>query len=552
MYRIGLAGALALVCCGLAAADVKLNAAVVPTVRAVEQGETVTVFSTVINSGDEDAVNCRVEARETNSHGTDLDYQRTDAANQPIGTPNTPFSIPAGGSQPLVLAIRPDGASPQAWYGLHWRCDGAETNSILGVSMPRIRLVESGETTADVIMSLVTLSGDGIIRMADNGRRGVAAGSAVNIGDPGPVDFTVNYPGFDGNYFPWESHLRDMLICFTDQSGQCLAPPARTISDPDFQPGEIHTFTVFLDDQAGTIIPLMPDHIRLHVQAAPSDATHRDVGGTSVAVTDGTALTPVEGLPALTYWYYVYNEPGVSNAIGRRIRITEDGYFYSTGYTRNPSPIYDFVFGRVDVQRDGDNVRLTGSPTIFTNGQATGPLDLSTLSLTLGGRVGGSLPQLEHNRIRGFYGLGEDDPIMNPAADPNGEGFVQWEAAALDRPVLSYGTLTREAGTFELSSFGLYFNDGSGNSVRCETNFDLQPNMNAQNRATGSYSVTATVSCNNAIPEYEGSYTGGAVVEATGYGGACLILAVLTNQTNGRVVPFGIQRRDAPFCGSDI
>jgi len=212
---------------GTAFADVQLNAAVVPLNRSVNEGGTVTFFSTVINSGDQVATNCRVEADPENRLGSDMDYQRTDAVNQPVGTVNTPFSIPAGGSQSLVLAIRPQATVSVALtelYVMTWRCDESEVRSRFGLSTPFIRLSATGNPTEDVIMTLVTLSADGVMRMVDNGRRGVAAGSATNIGDPGPVNFWPSYPGYYGSYFSRDAHLRSLTICFTDPSGQCLSP----------------------------------------------------------------------------------------------------------------------------------------------------------------------------------------------------------------------------------------------------------------------------------------------------------------------------------------
>jgi len=87
------------------AADDDLVAAVLPLSRSAQIGQTVTAFATVINSSGGALSGCT--ASSPNFSGTFV-YQTTNpATNALTGSPNTPFSLPSGGSQSLVLALTP-------------------------------------------------------------------------------------------------------------------------------------------------------------------------------------------------------------------------------------------------------------------------------------------------------------------------------------------------------------------------------------------------------------------------------------------------------------
>ena len=331
------------------------------------------------------------------------------------------------------------------------------------------------------------------------------------------------------------------------------------MTDTQFETGEIHTFTVFADDQAGTSIPFMPDYLRLFVRALRQSGNGA-VGGTSVAVTDGIDVAPVETMAAHTYWHYIIADPATGNPIGQRIRLTEDGYifigpsFRATNWGYNSHN--DFVFGRISIEQNGQSVILNGTPTIFIGGVPNGTLDLSTLQLTLGGRIRGNLLQLQHDRIRGFYAGGSDNILSNPARDPGGPVPLLWRGMALDRGLSSRNEqgnyLEISPDEFVLTANTMTFSDGADGTGRCAVEFNLDPNINPQNEPTGTYGVTASITnCEASVSEYQGEYTGAGIVEATGFGGACLVLVVLTHQGTNQTIPFSFTRSGIT-CNSNL
>jgi streptogramin lyase len=83
-----------------------LVAAVLPSSRSVEVGSTATAFATIINSGSSTASGCAVAP--VTSVPASFVYQTTNpATNALTGSPNTPASIAAGGSQSFVIAFTP-------------------------------------------------------------------------------------------------------------------------------------------------------------------------------------------------------------------------------------------------------------------------------------------------------------------------------------------------------------------------------------------------------------------------------------------------------------
>lgn len=526
---------------GSAYAQARLNAAVVPNLRSTAEGGTVTFFSTVINSGNVDATNCRVVPRDSNSHGTDMDYQRTDAANQPTGTVNTPFAIPAGGSQSLVLAIRPSGPLTTRTFSLSWTCDEAEVQSVFGLSAPRIRLVTSGGDVPDVIMTLVTPSSDGVLRMVDNGRRGVAAGSAINIGDPAPIRFLPLYAVNTGAEIRSSLQLRGASICFTDSQGRCLQPATPFIEDNNFETGEIHTLTVFLDDRAENIIPLFPDILRLEVQAEEITIPFPS-GSTSVAVTDDTTHAPIESPPTMSSWRFFATNASTGARSGYSIRITGDGYFYAFPNRRFANERSSYLFGPVDVSMNGNDVVLAGSVNNFDNGTLAGTVDVSGLRLTLGGRLSGGLPEWGLPNVRGFYATGYETPDMSRAFEgiPN---FERWEMTVIDGSRLS-GISSIRTELFQFS--GIVSNNENNVYASCENaTVLLTPTLNNEGNTLGTYTASGTFRCAGRLADYDGSYTGIGIVESVADGGACQVLVILENTDNDRLFPVSLRRQDS-------
>lgn len=303
------------------AQQVRLAAAVSPNARAVDVGETATFFATIINAGQLDATNCRVEAAAGNTLGTSVGYQRTDAANQPIGTANTPFDISASGSQTLVLSIVPQTGARDSNYELLYVCDQTQLPGIPGVSDVLI----STNNNADIIMILQTLSGDGVVRFAENGRRGVAAGAAVNIGDTSDIlDFTPSFPGLDNSPIgPSYTHHRGLLICQTDANSICLSPPAESFRITNMPTNAIITFNVYFDDSAEADIPFLPEFLRIYVAAYEADSGGFGgpigiAGATTVAVSEPDGPGGWRPPPAMVTGMAISGMPRITRPSGSR------------------------------------------------------------------------------------------------------------------------------------------------------------------------------------------------------------------------------------------
>src|SRR5712672_1744190 len=118
---VAIAFSLAAVITRDAAAD-DLVAAVLPLSRSAQIGQAVTAFATVINSSGRALSACAASL--PNFSGTFV-YQTTNpATNAVMGSPNTPFSLPNGGSQSLVLALTPAAQIAPTEENFVFQCSG--------------------------------------------------------------------------------------------------------------------------------------------------------------------------------------------------------------------------------------------------------------------------------------------------------------------------------------------------------------------------------------------------------------------------------------------
>src|SRR5271170_7482691 len=91
---------------GPAAGPSPLVAAVLPSSRSVQVGNTATAFATIINGGPSALSGCAIVPVTTIP--ASFVYQTTNpATNALTGSPNTPASIAAGASQSFVIAFTP-------------------------------------------------------------------------------------------------------------------------------------------------------------------------------------------------------------------------------------------------------------------------------------------------------------------------------------------------------------------------------------------------------------------------------------------------------------
>ena len=112
-----------------------LVAAVLPSSRSVQVGNTATAFATMINSGSLAASGCAIVPVTTVP--ASFVYQTTDpATNALTGLPNTPVSIAAGASQSFVIAFTPNAPFVPTTVALGFACNGVTRHRARPASTP--------------------------------------------------------------------------------------------------------------------------------------------------------------------------------------------------------------------------------------------------------------------------------------------------------------------------------------------------------------------------------------------------------------------------------
>ena len=255
-----------------------LRAALLPSARSVEIGETASAFVTLVNpaGNNADLTNCRILPQIT-FNGV-MHFQQTDPATNGLsGIPNQPANIASGQSQSFAIFVTP--ASAMAEYiEPTYVCDGAWTGGTPIYQNPNVFalfLSASATETADIIPIAATASGNGIASGASEGAAAFAI-AAVNVGAPGTIAVSPRY---------WTSVTDVALeICQTNPlTGSCLAPRANAVS-VDFARNEVRTFSVFVRFN-GTDVPLRPATHRVYVDFKPAEGPSSVIrGSTSVAV----------------------------------------------------------------------------------------------------------------------------------------------------------------------------------------------------------------------------------------------------------------------------
>jgi hypothetical protein len=245
-----------------------LVAAVLPASRSIEAGGTATAFATIINPTASDLSNCHIAP--VTALPENFTYQTTNpATNAVTGTANTPVTIPAGGSQSFVFAVTANGAFPPTNVNLGFECTYA-TEAAVQVGVDTLLLSASTTPVPDVVALGATTSNDGILHIP-NGSAAFAV-ATVNLGAGSAITATANTGS--------ASLPLTVTLCQTDpQSGQCLGPPATSVSTTiaaDATP----TFAIF--GIASGTIAFDPADSRIFVQFTDPSGNVR--GATSVAV----------------------------------------------------------------------------------------------------------------------------------------------------------------------------------------------------------------------------------------------------------------------------
>jgi hypothetical protein len=248
-------------------------ASILPGSRSVQLGHAATVFASMINAGTSSLDDCRIALPVTSPAGLTLTYQTTDpATNALTGTPDTPASIaPGNGLQTFLIALT--GTEPFSAPGMpiDFDCSGVGPASVT-IGVDTIDLVMSTTPIADIVALSATPTNNGIAEVP-NGGAGAFAVASTNVGIASEIVVSVDT---GAAVLPLT-----VTICQSNpKTGQCLAPPAPSVTVPSFAAGADPTFSVFLE--ATGAIPFDPGQSRVFVRF--KDSVGGLHGSTSVAV----------------------------------------------------------------------------------------------------------------------------------------------------------------------------------------------------------------------------------------------------------------------------
>jgi hypothetical protein len=222
----------------------------------------------VINAGITDAVGCVID--KLSGIKGNLSFQATDpASNVPVGLPNTPVTIAAGGSQTFVVSVNPTAQFSSTEFALYFGCTNTTTaQSRKGLNT--VLLSASLTPIPDIVALAATSSNDGIVNVA--GGTGAFAVATVNVGASG----TITTKADTGSaILPI-----NIALCQTDPaSGQCISGVGPTVTT-QINANATPTFGIFVGGTGN--VPFNPATNRIFVR-------FKDVGGvtrgsTSVAV----------------------------------------------------------------------------------------------------------------------------------------------------------------------------------------------------------------------------------------------------------------------------
>lgn len=261
-----------------------LAAAVLPSSRSVQVGDTATAFATIINTGPGTATGCSISPVPP-VNATFL-YQTTDpATNALTGSPNTPVDILDSASQTFLFAFTPTAPFAPTDVALNFDC----TNTSPASSIPSVNtlLLSASSTPVPDIIALAT--GTGILDLpASGGGNGAFAVATVNVGSTGSITASAN---------TGSAMLPVTLnVCETNPStGACINPtsPAATATTT-IAGGATPTFAFFAT--ATDTIPLDPANSRAFVE-------FRDGGGIIRGSTSTALSSDVVSIPTVTGAY---------------------------------------------------------------------------------------------------------------------------------------------------------------------------------------------------------------------------------------------------------
>lgn len=267
-------------------------ASVLPNSRSVQVGTPATLFATIVNPSSQTGVNCRIEP--DLSLSGEFDYQATNPANNaPVGTPNTPVDIEAGGFQTFFVVLTPEVERTSGEVALNFRCDNlALSETITGVNT--FTFSASNPAVPDVVALGATPTADGVVTLP--------AGSGVNVFTVASVNLGIGEALFVSAQLSNPVIDASITMCQTDPvTSICINPsvptsePIELLVDSQATP----TFGVFVTGNGD--VPFDPANNRVFVRFTESSGAVR--GATSIALrTEATVPFTAQSLVGTSLW----------------------------------------------------------------------------------------------------------------------------------------------------------------------------------------------------------------------------------------------------------
>lgn len=260
---------------------VSLLSAVTPVARATAVNNTVTAFATIINTGAQAGTGCSIKLP-ADANNINFTYQGRNFPGGIPENPNTPVTIPAGGTYNFLMSLTPT-AEISTNLALVFSCDNATpAPSVTGLNT--FLLTATAGAPADLVSIAVTPTNDGIVTLPLGGSN-FAALAAINIGAAANLQARLSANPID---FTNKTLPVAMSMCQTNSNtGACLGTPATTV-DFNLAANQTATFSAFLTSN-GTAIPFDPANTRLFVHFYQGQDP---VGSASVAVRTGPGAKP--------------------------------------------------------------------------------------------------------------------------------------------------------------------------------------------------------------------------------------------------------------------
>jgi len=244
-----------------------LAAAILPSSRSVKIGTSATVFATVINTGTDNAIGCRITP--INTMPAAFAARTADETNAIVGTP--PVDIPIGTSQSFVLALKPTGAITPVDVQFSFDCANSEPAPIIP-GLNTVLFSAASAAVPDVVALAATDSGDGVVTLLGETGMAAFAVATVNVGAAGSITVSADT---GPTVLPVKTS-----VCRTEpETGACMHTPAPTVTTT-VAANATPTFAVFVMG-SGTV-PFNPATNRVFVRFKDTPGATR--GATSVAI----------------------------------------------------------------------------------------------------------------------------------------------------------------------------------------------------------------------------------------------------------------------------